>query len=50
MQHGLATLLRGGVTLHVGEANPSKEAFMKLDSYQQSTSIEFYKSLRIEQE
>lgn len=50
MHHGLATLLTEAITLHGGEAQASKEAFMKLDSYKRSTIIEFLKSLRIEQE
>jgi hypothetical protein len=49
MHHGLATLLTEAIMLHGGEAQASKEAFTKLDSYKQSTIIDFLKSLRIEQ-
>lgn len=45
--HGLFTTLRQSVLGHFGEANESRQAFEKLQSYERDCLIEFLKTLQV---
>jgi len=45
--HGLFTTFRQSVLAHHGEAEPSREAFLRSSDYERDSLIEFMKSLRV---